>query len=76
MARTAKDRDDMVKRVNAAYSKWPSFEDLPTVTGGDIAAELKGSAGASAYISALYEVCKDGEVTGRYLNEVKGKKIA
>lgn len=79
--KTREERDAMVKRVQTAHKKWPSFEKMPvTRESADVIAVLvKGDPNDNTnYVNALYDLCakgatpigrrganKDHEVVGR-----------
>lgn len=66
--KTAEARDTMVKRVQAAHKKWPSFEKMPL---SDKTKVLRVSikddpSDNTNYVAALYELCAKGAtVVGR-----------
>lgn len=60
-------RDLMVTRVQEAYAKWPTFEDMPVVasaglTGYTIEGDVEDN---SVYVAALYELSTNVTPIGR-----------
>ena len=80
--KSREERDAMVRRVQAAAKKWPSFEAMPLVEIAPVTATLKGDPAVNAvYVDALYELSHKGATpTGRVKDaamiagEIVGKK--
>lgn len=67
--KTAEVRDLMVKRVQEAHKKWPSFADMPELKEpAKIRVKIDGDPNKSEnYVAALYDLCGRGAVpSGRY----------
>jgi hypothetical protein len=76
--RSNESREVMVERVNAAYAKWPRFEDLPE-TLGDVLSPVNGAAlthDPSGYVKALYAAAYRGEIVGRSGLAIAVRKVA
>lgn len=66
-------RKAMVNLVQETYAKWPNFLSLPELdNSGDFSCPAADRT-AVAYMQALYAICANGTVIGRYGNDVIGK---
>jgi hypothetical protein len=77
-------RDAMHARVQAAFAKWPRFEDMPPVTGGDTRARVARTLDEFgdlvitqlSYVTALFSCAHDGhEPIGRDGLFIVGKAV-
>jgi hypothetical protein len=74
----------MTQRVQAAFAKWRSFEDMPEVKRGDVRVQVQrtldefGEPGITqeSYVKALYAACyDDSEPVGRDGDYIVAKAI-
>jgi hypothetical protein len=76
-------REIMVSRVQDAYAKWPSFDDLPevesfdrsTAFGSSVNKIIDPNAYRADYVKALYAAAWMGEVIGRCGMAIAVRKI-
>lgn len=63
---SAKARDAMVARVNAAHAEYKEFNNLPEIipARGDKLTKVRGGS-QNDWIAALYEACQFGQPYGR-----------
>ncbi|WP_027143137.1 hypothetical protein [Mesorhizobium sp. WSM3626] len=71
--KSAKDRDDMVKRATAALKKWPTFAALPDGQKGARTIKVEGDPNNAAnYHRAMYELCALATPIGRQADTIVG----
>jgi hypothetical protein len=75
---------EMTQRVHAAFAKWPRFENMPEVKGGDVRVRVRRTLDEfgdpvitqEAYVKALYSCSyDDAEPVGRDGDFIIGRAI-
>lgn len=59
MIKSPEQRDEMVRRVQDAFAKWPTFDSMPVIDDALVlSVEVRGDPDDQRnYIAALYELC-------------------